>query len=178
MLVESWFGPAFAELHPLLQRLHREGGTLSGPVEVRVGRGAGATIGRVLARRLGIPDPRGDNRMRVQIYSDAGALHWHRRFNDATEVRSTFVAVGRYPSGHWIERSGPFAVVLRVRIVDGAWHWQLLETRLWGIPIPAWLAPHTVAYKQAMDGEYRFHVAIALPLIGKVLSYSGHLTAT
>ncbi|WJN58007.1 hypothetical protein [Pseudomonas sp. SO81] len=52
--VTSWFGEHFTELHPLLQRLHREGGELAGEVEVRYGQGLAGLLGRRLANKLGL----------------------------------------------------------------------------------------------------------------------------
>src|SRR5690349_20256630 len=51
-IVEEWFGSGFAELHPLLQLLHRKGGVLRGPVEVSFGQGLAGVVGRRLASRL------------------------------------------------------------------------------------------------------------------------------
>ncbi|HET6430719.1 hypothetical protein [Dyella sp.] len=65
--VTRWFGPAFGQLHPLLQSLHRHGGELHGPVAVRFGRGVAGIAGRRLARALGIPTDGCAHRMHVSI---------------------------------------------------------------------------------------------------------------
>lgn len=173
--VETWFGSAFERLHPLLQTLHRKGGVLSGPVQVSFGRGLAGFIGRHLARRLGVPSGNGANILRVSISSDGNTLHWNRQFNDRDEFRSLFVPVGRFPSGHWVECSGRIQLRLRVSLVEGSWHWQHLGSSLWGLPLPRWLMPRTTAYKEVRHGMYHFHVEVAVPLVGTVLSYSGDL---
>ena len=92
------------------------------------------------------------------------------------EFRSIFVAHGNFPDGYWVEATGSIELRLSVRIVDGAWHWQQLGGRWKGIPLPRWLMPQTVAYKEVRDGLYRFSVDVRLPLLGSLLSYRGGLT--
>ena len=174
-LVEDWFGAAFCDLHPSLQHLHRHGGVLSGDVDVRFGTGLGGMLGRRIARRLGIAHERPTNHLEVTIFSDEQGLHWNRRFNDRDEFRSTFLAVEQFPHGHWVESTGPIRLLLQVAIVNSGWHWRHMRTYAFGIPLPAWLAPRTIAYKE-IDGDcYRFRVDIGLPLLGTLLSYSGRL---
>ena len=174
-VVEDWFGGAFCDLHPLLQRLHREGGVLSGDVDVQFGAGLAGVLGRRLAKRLGIDHERATNRLEVTIYSDHEGLHWNRRFNDRGEFRSTFVPVGRFPQGHWAERTGSIRLLLQVAIVNSGWHWRHMRTYASGLPLPAWLAPRTIAFKEIDGDRYRFRVDIGLPLFGTLLSYSGRL---
>ncbi|MES2017926.1 MAG: DUF4166 domain-containing protein [Pseudomonadota bacterium] len=174
-LVERWFGPAFALLHPQLQALHRNGGMLRGPVQLSFGAGLAGAVGRALARRLGMPDGAASVQLEVTIHGDADGLHWRRRFNDGPVFDSLFRPVGHFPDGHWIERSGMIALALQVAVCDGGWHWR--QRRLWlaGVPLPAWLMPRTIARKDVLDGRYLFSVEIAFPLLGKVLAYRGAL---
>jgi len=158
---ERWLGAGIDELHPLLRRLHRDGGRLRGPIDVRFGRGLAGLLGRRLARRLGMPGA-GGNVMEVDIRSDADGLRWHRRFNGATEFRSLFAPHARYPDGHWTESSGRIRLKLAVRIIDGGWHWQQLGASLHGMPLPAWLFAGTRAGKDIVDGRYRFAVELLL----------------
>jgi len=174
-VVEKWFDTSFAQLHPLLQALHRQGGSLSGPVEIAFGRGPGGFIGRRIARGLGIPTDRGSHSLHVSIRSTGDTLHWDRQFDGQRWFRSTFTAVGQFPAGHWEERSGAVRLRLRVSIVDGAWHWQHTGSWLGPLPLPRALLPRTTARKEIVAGKYRFLVAIGLPLVGTVLQYSGDL---
>lgn len=176
-LVDAWFGPAFAQLDPRLQRLHTDGGSLRGTVTVGFGRGIGRLLGIRLARRLGIGAAEGALPFRVAIHSTATELHWYRSFGAGAMFASTFTPVGQYPAGYWVERSGALRLHLGVDIVDGAWHWRQRGARLHGIPIPAWLLPRSVASKRIEGGAYCFDVRISLPLVGTVLSYAGRLAA-
>ena len=53
--VSDWFGDEFLLLDPLLQELHKQGGTLSGMVDLEYGSGLAGFIGRWLASKLGLP---------------------------------------------------------------------------------------------------------------------------
>lgn len=174
-MAERWFGPSFALLHPQLQALHRNGGRLRGPVQLAFGTGLAGVVGRLLARRLGIPPQAGAATLEVRIASDAAGLHWSRRFNDGPTFDSVFEPVGCYPDGHWVERSGALELRLQVALVEGAWHWRQQRLRVFGVPLPGWLMPRTIASKRAADGNYLFSVAVQVPLLGTVLSYGGSL---
>jgi hypothetical protein len=174
-VVETWFGDAFTQLHPLLQELHRSGGSLYGTVEVHLGTGLAGWVGRRLARKLGVPPHDGTASMRVDIYSSEAGLHWNRTFNETSRFISTFTPTGRYPSGHWWESSGLLRLKLSVSIDNGGWVWQPTGGRLGRIPFPVWLLPRTVASKRIDHGHYQFKVEIGLPLLGPVLSYGGNL---
>ncbi|UXI67076.1 DUF4166 domain-containing protein [Tahibacter amnicola] len=165
-------------MHPLLQQLHRQGGELSGTVDIRLGSGVAGVLGRRIARRLGIPPHAGRCAMRVHIYHDAGALHWDRRFGDgAAWMCSTFSPTGNWPDGCWIEQTGPVRLALGVQIENGGWRWKLRRAWLAGIPLPRWVLPRSRAGKCIEDGRYRFDVTFAVPIIGDVLSYGGLLDA-
>jgi hypothetical protein len=174
-VVEDWFGAAFATLHPRLQALHREGGTLTGPVEFATGRGLGGLLGRIALRRLGIQSLAGPHTLTVRIHHDAQGLHWARRFDDGREFVSLFQPHGRSPSGYWIEHAGPLELKLDVDVVDGGWRWRPLDYRLYGRRLPRWLCPRVEAGKRIVGDAYRFDIRIALPAVGTVLAYGGDL---
>jgi hypothetical protein len=172
--VERWFGPRFAELHPLLQQLHREGGRLRGPVQVSVPPGGAGWVGRRLAQRLSIPAP-GSHDFEVHIHHSDEGLHWDRRFGPGLHMRSLFVPVGRWPEGHFIERSGQLQLQLGVDVIEGGWHWRFRRALWNGIALPRGLLPQSVAHKVIEGDRYRFHVSFVLPVLGRVLSYEGLL---
>ncbi|MGO1071975.1 DUF4166 domain-containing protein [Lysobacter sp. CA199] len=177
----QWFGPDFQRLHPLLQALHRDGGTLAGEIDIRTGPGLAGALGRRLARRLGIPLDRPRRGFRVDIVHESARMVWLRRFDDGSELRSVFEPVGRYPNGHWLESTGPVRMRLGVDLDSGGWHWRLLGIDARGLPLPRFLFPRTDAYKRierGTEGErYRFAVAFSLFPFGELLRYEGALQA-
>jgi hypothetical protein len=175
-VVEKWLGDKFHELHPLLQRLHQNGGVLCGQVEISFGHGIAGLLGRCLATRLGIPAVPGAHQLQVAICSEGDILNWTRSFNGQSEFRSEFRPVGHYPSGHWVERSGPLTLLLGVEVLAGGWHWVHLGTRLFGIPLHKTLLPVAVASKRIENDLYLFSVEVSVPLLGRLAGYSGKLS--
>jgi Domain of unknown function (DUF4166) len=175
-LVADWFGRDFAQLHPLLQQLHREGGRLSGQVMVDVPSGVRGLVGRRLASRLGIPAQRGWHSLEVTISHRDGVLHWDRCFDGRVRVASQFAPVGNRGNGCWVEATGPLRIALTVDVVDGGWYWRALSVRFMNVPVPIGLFPKSQAYKTIVGDRYRFFVGFAVPMLGTVLSYGGDLS--
>lgn len=176
-VVTRWFGPAFADLHPLLQDLHRRGGVLRGEIDIRVGRGLAGWMGRRLAKSVGIPVDQPRRGFEVTICHTPTALEWTRRFDNGAVMRSLFRPVGTRLSGWWVEDTGPVELHLTVDVERGAWIWRNLRARIRGIRVPLFLLPRSLAGKRIENGRYVFHVEFALPLLGTVLSYGGTLDA-
>ena len=175
--VENWFADDFGKLHPLLQALHRKGGRLHGTVDIEIPKGVSGLLGRRLAKKLGVPTTNATATLDVAISHADGCLHWHRCFDGSTQMRSVFKPLGTITAGYWLENTGPLALRLTVDILDGGWYWRCLSMRLWKIPLPLWLFPHSKAYKKIEGDQYRFYVGFALPGVGTILSYSGLLAA-
>jgi hypothetical protein len=175
-LVQIWFGERFNNLHPLLQKLHLEGGALVGNAEIFYGRGLAGIVGRRLGRKMNLPEA-GVHRLMVNISHDEEGLHWERMFGNTALVKSLFKPVGCIEQGYWIETTGPLVMRLTVDIHNSGWFWRCLKVHYCGVPIPLWLIPGTNAYKIIEEGKYRFYVGFSFPVIGAVLSYQGLLSA-
>jgi hypothetical protein len=174
-LVSDWFGKHFARLHPALQHLHRSGGTLSGPVDVHFEPGVRGILGRWLAKRFRIPLTEGPHALVVTISHDAKGLHWNRCFDGDTTIASVFEPVSRLPDGYWVERTGRLTMLLTVDTDNGGWQWRPIAYRCFGVRLPLALLPRISAGKWIAAGKYRFSVIVTIPLLGKVLSYTGLL---
>ena len=175
-LVETWFGPAFARLHPRLQRLHRRDGTLRGPVEVRVATGVGRLFGERMRRRLGLPQPGPGHELEVRVGHDDQRMLWQRRFDGQGAFASHFIPVGRFPEGWWRETSGALELHLQVHLDhDGGWHWRTRRVLWRGWPVPRILLPRVVAHKRWEHGAYDFAVSVRVPVLGEVVGYTGRL---
>lgn len=173
----AWFGDAFSQMHPLLQDLHRSGGLLEGTVAISTGVGLAGWVGRRLARRLGIPTNNPTCGFTVEIRHEEGGMHWDRHFTGYGDMRSFFRPVGNWPTGYWVEETGPVALKLAVDVIEGGWYWRVIGAAIGGLPLPLALFPRTEAYKRIENGNYCFAVAFSLPLLGKVLGYRGALRA-
>lgn len=174
-LVQNWFGPAFDQLHPLMQKLHTHGGILKGDVTISYGKGLCGFIGRRLAKKLGVPPP-GSHQLEVTIFHTKQALHWHRNFDNQGEVKSVFIPHGRKKhGGYWLEKTGSIEFLLDVDVINSGWHWRCIQAKAFGLSLPQFLLPRTTAYKQVEHNQYRFYVGFTLPLLGELLCYSGLL---
>ena len=173
--VMTWFGAGFGELHPLLQALHGRDSELSGPVDLRFGRGMAGALGRHMAHKLGMPTASGQHHLNVKIRHGAGTLEWHRCFDGTHHLRSNFIPRGHWPDGHWVEQTGALALTLTVDVIEGGWYWRVIAAHIRGIRVPLWLIPRSTGYKRIEEGAYRFHVAFSVPVLGEVVCYSGVL---
>lgn len=173
--VTHWFGEAFTHLHPLLQQLHQTGGQLSGTVTIElVTNPLARLIGQRLAKKLGIPTDKNQCPFQVEISHTPDALLWSRQFGTHKMI-SVFKPIGTYPTGHWLETTGAIQLQLGVDISQGGWTWVTQALRFKGVSLPLSVMPRTHAYKRIEEGQYRFGVEFSLPVLGKLLSYSGLL---
>jgi hypothetical protein len=175
-IVSNWFEQAYADLDPLLQKLHRSGGELSGNISISYGKGLAGLIGKRLAKKMQLPN-QGAHKLLVSISHSKKGLHWSRKFNDNNIVESLFVPLGNRINGSWEETTGPVKMKLTVDIINGGWYWRCLGISLFGIPIPLMFIPKSQAYKIIENGQYKFYVSFSYPLLGSLVSYSGLLDA-
>ena len=176
-LVSRWFGEHFKDLHPLLQTLHRHGGTLHGTINIYVGAGIAGWFGKRLARSIGVPLDRATRGFEVEIVHTQEALEWTRRFDNGAVMFSRFKPIGVWPTGYWLEDTGALKMRMTVDIVEQGWYWRPLRASLHRVPLPLILLPRSRAGKFIQNGEYHFFVEFFLPLFGKILSYGGILAA-
>lgn len=162
----------------MLQRLHLEGGALTGKVEVKLATGAGAFPALALCRRLGIPADGKPHTLTVNIFHDEQGMHWLRQFDSTSQIISLFKPVGTIDTGYWIEESGPLRFALKVDIIDGGWHWRPVKLWLFGVRMPQWLLIRSTAYKRIQEDRYCFYVGFSVPILGTLISYSGKLQAS
>lgn len=172
-VASAWFGTAFTQLHPRLQSSHRHGGRLRGPVSIAFGRGLAGAAGRRLAGRLGIPAQAEEHQLEVTTSHHDDLLHWDRRFDERQKFASTFLPVGHWPDGCWIEQTAVIALKLQVDIIDGGWHRRCVGAQRGRWHVSRWLLPRSEAFKRIEEDRYRFSVGFALPLPGEVLRYGG-----
>ena len=121
-LVKNWFGESFTKLHPKIQYIHLNGGSLRGNVNITFGKGLAGAIGKRLAKKLNIPN-KNTCSLEVNIFHSPNGLHWNRCFDNQYEMQSIFKPVGHIKSGYWIEKTGLLTLHLNVEIKDGGWHW-------------------------------------------------------
>lgn len=163
-------GERFMALPPVLQSMHdvlRTGGA-SGEAIVA---GANNPIAEMIARVVGFP-PAGNYRLRVDFAEQEGVETWTRTFG-RLKFHSRL-----HQRGQWIvERFGPLAFAFDLPSDDRGL--SMIMRRWWIGPLrmPLFLAPRSLAREWEDNGRFCFDVPIALPLIGRIVHYSGWLNA-
>ena len=168
-LFEAALGARFAELAPALRRFHRLSGRheLHGVVETDP---PASTMGRALAWCLGSPRRSASGAIRFELDAAPDVEAWTRHF-PARTMRSRL----RLVDGRVVERMGPARLVFALDAIDGGLRMRLQSMRFLGIPCPAWLRPRIVAEETGDGGRLRFRIEAAVPGLGRVVGYRGHL---
>ena len=168
-MVESAMGDSFARLPVAVQRFHRLSGrtVLHGWVETD----APASIAaRGLAFCLGSPQRAGSGPIRFELDASAESESWTRHFPTHT-MRSRLQLI----AGKLEEKLGAARLRFELSASDDALKMEL--SRMWflGVPCPRWLMPQVVAEERGDGKRVHFRVAAALPRVGVVAGYRGHL---
>ncbi len=166
----SILGPAFDTLPPAVRALHDIGRHAAAEGEGTVTRGR-SPLARLVAAAMRFP-PTGHYPLRVDFAERRGAERWTRNFG-GHRFASTLSAAG---PGRVAERFGPLSFVFDL---PAGPHGLAMHLRRWtvlGLPLPLFLAPRIQAREwQDEAGRFRFEVAVALPIAGDVIRYSGWL---
>lgn len=169
-LYEQVLGNSFAQLPSTIQRFHRLAGRheLHGWVTTE----APASLpARWLARLLGTPTAAGGGPIRFEMTAHAEREVWTRHFPDHI-MTSTLSRNG----DDVVEHLGPARLRFELTESSGTLGMRLKGLRFLGLPCPRWLLPSIVAEETGAEDRLHFRVMASLPLIGRVASYSGHLT--
>lgn len=157
---------AFMKLPDIVQRAHRGTIRLSGKARVERGRGLGGLVAMIL--RLPKSNPAAD--LVVTAWHFVDQIVWSRSF-DGHEFESTF----RRDEDFLVERLGPFSLFLQPMCEGGRLVYRLIATQIGPIALPRFFAPSMTAWESEKDGKYAFEVSVGLPLLGRVVRYSGAL---
>lgn len=169
-LYQSAMGPeAFARLSEPLRRFHSQSGraVFSGQVDVDA---PASLAARLLALCLGAPQRAAQGAIRFELDAGCTLETWVRHF-PARTMKSTLGADG----AHVVERMGAARLAFQLVEIDGGLEMRLDHMRFLGIRCPRWLQPVLVAREHGSGGRLHFLVTAAVPLIGVVASYRGHL---
>ncbi len=172
-LYRQLLGPAYFELPVPIQEMHDVRGRLiaTGRATIERGSGVAAAILGVLFR---FP-PAGENvPLTVTFTVTPQREEWSRSFAGKLFYSTQELGTGRQ-SGLLIERIGPLAFAMEAPVCDRRLH--LNVTRGWclGVPLPSFLLPRIEVFEHDADGRFNFHVDLGLPLLGRLVRYTGWL---
>ncbi|HEX6374920.1 MAG TPA: DUF4166 domain-containing protein [Allosphingosinicella sp.] len=161
-------GSAFDRLPPAVRRLHDFCGDAGAEGEGRVERGRGP-IARTIAAAMRFP-PVGRWPLHVAFAEHGAAERWTRDFG-GHRFSSELSQAGR----HIVERFGPLRFAFDLPSGADGLEMHLRGWSAFRLPLPLALAPRIRAREWEEGGRFRFAVAVALPLVGDVVRYSGWL---
>lgn len=168
-LFQSVMGEAFERLAPPLRRFHSLRGQQS--LQGRVQTEAPATrVARWLARGLGAPHEAMGGAIRFDLDAGPGLETWTRQFPQH-RMCSQLSGAGT----QLVEQLGAVRLYFTLLEQGGALRMQLNGLQVLGVTCPRWLLPTVHALETGADGAVFFDVRAALPGLGTVAAYRGHL---
>jgi len=171
-LIAASLGPAFDSLPDAIQRMHATPGTLRLVGEAAV-EGAETAPGRWIARVFGFLPAADAVPVAVEMAATPEGEDWTRSFG-GRRFRSRMRPHER--PGFIREGFGPFAFDLALSAGPDALRMRVEGWRIGRMPLPRRLAPRSHA-EETVDAAGRFHfeVPISVPLVGRLVRYSGWL---
>jgi hypothetical protein len=172
-MVQQAMGERFARLGPAVQRFHSLAGrqVLHGQVETQA---PASWLARLLARCLGSPRQARQGPIRFELDAGPEAETWTRHFPHRT-MRSRL----RLVPGGIVEQLGPVRLHFELLEHEGRLQMRLRGLRVLGITCPRRLMPRVLAQETGQtvgqQDQLHFDVQAALPGIGVVAGYRGHL---
>jgi uncharacterized protein YbjT (DUF2867 family) len=161
-------GERFDALPPLVRAIHdvQADGGADGEGTVTRGRNL---LARLFARIMGMP-PAGTTPLHVAFTERDGAERWTRDFGGhcfASELSAR--------AGGVTERFGPMRFHFDLPSNGEGLRMALAGWSLFGVPLPRFLAPNIAAREWQEGDRFRFEVEVAMPLIGRIVHYTGWL---
>jgi hypothetical protein len=170
-LYQRALGKEYERLPAICQRLHDGAATWQGECEVD---GADNAIGKILSWLFQFPAA-GNGPIRVELVAREAREIWTRHVGGRAMRSQQSIGVRR-PPGWIVERFGPWAFDLELRLAGERLELVMQGGRLLGLPLPRAILPRIEASESGAGGIYRFDVTIGLPLIGRLVRYRGTLT--
>lgn len=166
---EQVLGADFARLAPAVQALHHAGGWYAGRVDVVP---AVHPVARLMARVTALPRAMRDAPLQVGIARTAAGETWTRNF-DGHVMRSRLST----HAGLLREWLGPVRFGFHLRVDDdGALLWRVARVDVLGLlPLPSRWFDAVHCREAATGARYTFEVDAAMPVIGRLVRYTGWL---
>lgn len=173
-LYRRLLGPAFDTLAPALRQAHglRTSGGFAGKAAVERPKGL---LANAFADLMGFPKPGQDVPVQVDFEIDGPREIWRRNFAGRLFKSIQSAGKGRY---EYLQREafGPVNAVVALEAADAGLTLKIRGWTLFGVPMPAWLGPTTIAREfEDAEGRFNFDAEIGLAFLGKLVRYRGWL---
>lgn len=170
-LFPGMLGVAWTRLPESVRHLHGGQSSLArGSAHVDGDRHWRARLVRALAR---LPPPTEAIDLALEIRTHATGERWLRRFGQRP-MRTELAGSTRH-AGALEERLGPARLTFVFEVVDARLHWIVREVRVLGVTLPLHWFRGMRASCSEEHGRYAFDIDVRLPLVGRLVAYSGWL---
>jgi hypothetical protein len=156
-----------------IRTLHDVDVTASAKGRASVERGRGV-LAHLAGAAIGFPKAVADTPVSVRFDAANDTEAWTRKFGDDSFSSQQFAGRGR-SKGLLCERFGPLTFAMALVSKGGRLSLVLRRWSAFGLPLPMWLGPRSIAYEATEDGRFHFHVEISHPLTGLIVRYRGWL---
>ena len=170
-------GDAWNDLDGTVQRLHVSVPPVQAVGLFQVRRGTN-WLARLLARLARLPEAGEAVNVRLLVTAQGDGEEWQRTFAEQPLV----TLQSERPDGLLAERIGPIEMRFQLKVVDGALNYRATRALLCLgpllLPLPPWFSPRITAWERPVGegGHIEVFVHVHLPLLGRLVSYSGRLT--
>lgn len=164
-------GGAWEELPSPVRDMHDGVAEAEGVASVERGR---HPLAWLAARMMSFPPAHPETPVRVRFTAEGGVELWSRTFGEHTFSSRQYEGAGKSVR-LLVERFGALEFAMAL-VLEG--DRLLLVTRRWrafGVDLPLWLAPRSIAHETGADGVFQFFVEIGHPLCGLIVRYKGWL---
>lgn len=170
-LFPRMLGPAWEQLPASVRRLH-DGAAVHARGTARVD-GDAHWRARLVRAIAGLPPPAGMIELTLEIRAHATGESWLRRFG-RRPMRTELRASARH-AGALEEQLGPARLTFAFEVIDARLHWIAREVRVLGVALPMrWFRGMRASCGEER-GRYAFDIDVRLPLVGRLVAYSGWL---
>ncbi|MBX3664073.1 MAG: DUF4166 domain-containing protein [Burkholderiales bacterium] len=161
-------GERFSRLPVPVQQMHEIGGDGGAAGFATVTRGQSPLAG-MIASIMGFP-PAGEHPVHVTFEENDGKEKWIRDFSGccfSSELSET--------DGFLVERFGPMRFYFALPSSEHGLEMDMRKWSVFGMPLPMFFAPRSVAKEWSEGDDFVFDVKISLPLISDLVHYRGRL---
>ena len=172
-LYRRLLGPAYTELPMPIQEMHEVRDSLTAHGYATVERGSGL-VAKVLSSVFGFPPAGNDVPLTVTFTVTEQREEWNRSFAGRRFYSTQEVGKGGR-AGLLVERFGVFSFAMTVLERDRMLRLCIADGRFLGVPLPAFLLPRIEVFEHDADDRFNFHVDLGMPLVGRLVLYTGWL---
>jgi len=169
---QSALGDEFAQLPAPLKEAHLVTSykTLTGTVDVQRGKNP---LANLIAFIFGFPNSQENAPIEVTMDLQGEKELWTRTIGKS--VFRSVLSKGQKPN-EVFEKFGPIKFKITLNHKQGQLFYNLVSTQFFGIPLPKFLTPKSDTHERSEDGKFIFDVDISLPILGRLIKYTGKLS--